>query len=686
MKKWIALLLAGILLLSGAAAAEEAPAAEEDLSAWEDWVNPYPDRDYGELKVGNPTPMDGKFFTGMWGNATSDIDVRSLVHGYRLTTWGEDTGIFRKSNHVVSGMMIADDPEGNRVYTMALYDDLYFSDGTKITAWDYAFSVLFQAAPEIAETGGRPANLSYLLGYEEYISGEAQGFAGVRVKNDRVIEFTVKHEYLPYFFELYRLSFCPFPIREIAPGCKVYDDGEGCYIGNEDPAVEDRIFTAELLQETVMDPEYGYLSHPTVGSGPYVLTGWDAETLTCTFEINPYFKGDEEGNVPAIPKLRYTLARNEDMVERLRADEFQLLNKVTRKDSIQAGMELVGSGLGYTMTNYPRIGLTFITFTPDRPALQEQNVRKAISYCFEKEETVDEYTGGYGLPMDGLIGLGQWMYGMVNGTSEYPAELPENPTSKDQQDYYEAVAAWEALSLDGLKHYGLDVGEAIRLLEENGWTLNGDGIRCKEKDGETLTLDLTCAYPETNITAESLLNRLVPHLAEAGIRLTLVPMDMKTLLRSYNDRDIEATDMFYLGDDFNVEFDPQLFFLPGDPEAPYEDTLAWVHAQMHEYARQMCETDPHDALGFVQKWILFQEHLSDMLPMIPVYTNVYFDFYTSDLGNYNIRKYITWGDAIVPSAYYNAGQAMADLAAEKAAEREAAGEEADGLEEFEDGQ
>ena len=40
MKKWIALLLAGILLLSGIAAAEEAPATEEDLSDWEDWVNP----------------------------------------------------------------------------------------------------------------------------------------------------------------------------------------------------------------------------------------------------------------------------------------------------------------------------------------------------------------------------------------------------------------------------------------------------------------------------------------------------------------------------------------------------------------------------------------------------------------------------------------------------------------------
>lgn len=748
MKRWIALLLAGILLF-GAAAAEmpaapgkktEAAETEEtagpddldgledpegsdglgddsgdeggevdfeddgndelpagsELDAWNDWVNPYPDRNYEELVVGNPTPMDGKFFTGMWGNATSDIDVRSLVHGYYLTMWGYDTGIFVHTPNVVSGMVIGEDPEGNRTYTMALCDDLFFSDGTKITAWDYAFAVLFQAAPEVAETGGLPMDLSYLKGYEEYISGECKYLEGVHVISDLLIEFTVKHEYLPYFFELYRMCFCPFPIYEIAPGCKVYDDGEGCYIGNEDPSIPERIFSAKLIEETVMDPEYGYLAHPTVGSGPYVLTGWDQETFTCTFEINPYFKGDWEGNKPTIPKLRYTLARNEDMVDLLREDKFQLLNKVTRQDSIINGIQLVGSGLGFSMQSYPRIGLTFIVFTPDRPCLQEMNVRKAINYCFEKAETVDEYTAGYGMPMDGLIGLGQWMYSLVMGTMDYPVELPENPTSQDQKEYDEQIAAWEELSLDGLKHYDLNVEEAVRLLEENGWTLNRDGgaftpgtdaVRCKEIDGKLEMLDLTCAYPETNITAESLLELLVPHLAEAGIRLRLLPLDMKTLLRSYNDKDIEAIDMFYLGDDFNVEFDPQLFFQPGDPEAPFEDNLAWVHAQMYEYARLMCETEPQDALGFVTKWITFQEKLSDYLPMIPVYTNVYFDFYTSDLSNYNILKYITWGDAIVPSSYYNVGQAMADMVAEERAAAAAAGENPDGEEpELEDGE
>ena len=40
-----------------------------------------------------------------------------------------------------------------------------------------------------------------------------------------------------------------------------------------------------------------------------------------------------------------------------------------------------------------------------------------------------------------------------------------------------------------------------------------------------------------------------------------------------------------------------------------------------------------------------------MLPLIPVYSNVYFDYYTSDLTNYDILYYITWGDAIVPAQY-----------------------------------
>ena len=666
MKRLIAILLAGLLLLGSL------PAFAEPVTEEEDNGNPYPDRNYEELAVANPTPMDGKFFTTMWGNATTDIDVRTLVNSYYLASYGYDTGFFKANPVTVAGMIAVDDDSSTRKYRFQIADDLYYSDGTKITAWDYAFSVLFQASPLISHLGGQPMNLFYLDGYEEYVSGDVPYFAGVRVRDDMTIEFDVKKETLPYFFELFRLGFLPYPIHEIAPGCKVYDDGDGAYIGNEDLTVTEPIFSIQLLYATVMDPENGYLSHPTVGSGPYRLTSWDPETLTCTFEINPYFKGNEEGIKPTIPKLRFTLGENDTMVDKLEADELQLLNKVVRADVIDMGMGLVRGGKGFAMSNYPRIGLSFIVFTPDIPALQEKNVRKAINYCMEKKALQNEYTFQYGMPMDGLIGIGQWMYGMVMGTEEYPEKLPEKPTAAEQAEYDERIAEWESLTLDNLTHYDLDVDKAVKLLEENGWILNEngdpfrdgeDGFRCKMIDGELVKLDLVCAYPETNVMAASMGTYFVPYLADAGIKLTLLPMTMKQLLRSYNDKDVENIDMFYLGDDFNIEFDPQLFFRANalDPDMPEEDTLAWVHTELAEAARKMCETEPSDALGFVKKWIAFQEELSDLLPLIPVYSNVYFDFYTSDLMNYNILRYITWGDAIVPSSYYNVYQSMIDM-------------------------
>ena len=35
--------------------------------------------------------------------------------------------------------------------------------------------------------------------------------------------------------------------------------------------------------------------------------------------------------------------------------------------------------------------------------------------------------------------------------------------------------------------------------------------------------------------------------------------------------------------------------------------------------------------------------------MIPVYSNVYFDFYPRTLQNYNIAEHVTWGQAIIES-------------------------------------
>ena len=61
----------------------------------------------------------------------------------------------------------------------------------------------------------------------------------------------------------------------------------------------------------------------------------------------------------------------------------------------------------------------------------------------------------------------------------------------------------------------------------------------------------------------------------------------------------------------------------------------------------MRKTEPGDTLTYLKRWIAFQERFNEVLPMLPVYSNMYYDFYTDSLEEYWIEENITWGQAIV---------------------------------------
>ena len=56
-----------------------------------------------------------------------------------------------------------------------------------------------------------------------------------------------------------------------------------------------------------------------------------------------------------------------------------------------------------------------------------------------------------------------------------------------------------------------------------------------------------------------------------------------------------------------------------------------------------------DLLSFEQKWVALQESITGKLPLIPVYSNVYFDFFTRELHEYSVTEAVTWAEAIVKS-------------------------------------
>ena len=646
MKRLIAFVLA-LLFLFTAAAAEEGTEEQQ----------PIPDK----LTVGNPTPMRGEFFTSFWGNSTSDLDVRDLLHGYNLIFWDSDEGLFREDPSVVSGVVVTENEAGDRSYTILLQNDLKYSDGTAINAWDYAFSFLFSISPEIAEIGGTPRRIEQFAGYDEYIAGRSKALSGVRVLADDTLFITIRHEYLPFFYEMGLLSCNPYPISVIAPGVAVRDDGEGVYLANADGTVQEPAYTAELLRKTIMDPENGYLSHPSVVSGPYTLTSWDGEVAE--FAINPFYKGNKDGVLPSIPTLYYMQSSNETQIEDLISGKFDLLNKVTREDNITDGIARANTEGNFRFTNYPRSGLSYISFACEKSTVSSEAVRQAIAWCLNREQLVSDYTGNFGLLVDGYFGIGQWMYGVAAGTVAPPIDPPEDENDAEaNKEYLGAMAAYEALTLDNLTRYTVDTETAARLLDQDGWTINGDGLR--EKDG--VVLDLKMIYPAGNNISEYLEENFLKNLEQVGIRLTAEEVPMNELLSRWYQQKERDEDMIYLASNFDLLFDPSVYFNENGEWA----FTSFTDEKLYEEAVGMRMTEPGDVLTYLQHWIAFQERFNQTLPMIPLYSNVYFDFYTGYLRNYDIDQNVTWGQAIV-SAYLSEEEPEEEEAEEATEENEA---------------
>lgn len=649
MKKWLGILLACMMILNLVPALAEGADSPENAEE-QDYLVSY---NYNDLTIGNPTQMNGQFFTALWGSNTSDIDVRQLTAGYNLIRWDGEKSVFRFDHTVVSGATIGDDQNGNRRYLISLYKDLYYSDGTRISAWDYAFSVLLQASPLIEKLGGIPSDLSWLAGYEDYASGRTGTLKGLRVINDNQIVFVVKKEALPYFYELSRFSFNPYPISVIAPGCKVYDSKDGAYIAGENP--EENPFTEELLRKTILTAETGYLVHPAPGSGPYTIQSFDGETAR--FEVNPWYKGDEDGSKPRIRNLTYTWARNEDMVEGLSKGKYALLNKVTLADAIRQGLELCTTTGQFTRAVYPRTGLTYFYFLPGSDTAQSGKLRQALASCLNKTEFVRQYVGYFGLEADGLYGLGQWMYQLASGQMPYPEEETKHRNST--QTAAHKGTGWEDITLDGLTRYPFDLEQAAALLDEDGWNLNErgetfipgtDAVRYRQTEEGLKPLELTIAYTGAAEVEQPLKAYFLDNLARAGISARLVSTTLSRIEEVFGGSIDEAYDLIYLGNNFSFVFDPAVIFSNGaarkeDGAAP--DSLPAVHAELRDMALEMDRTEPSDMLGYMQKWVAFQERLSETLPILPVYINVYFDFSTVELQNYWIADHTTWASAMI---------------------------------------
>ena len=594
------------------------------------------------LTVGNPTMVSGSFFTDMWGNNTSDIDVRTLLHGYNMVEWSSQL------QFVIDPMVVSNLTTGssgrNALYTITLQQDLTYCDGTTpITAKDYVFSLLLCTSPQASALGAESSRYSQIVGYDEYHSGEAKALRGVRLIDEYTFSIAVKAEYEPFFYDLANLWCIPYPRSVLAPYCDVEDTKKGVQLRNIDPENPDVPFTVELLKQTIFDETQGYMYFPQLTSGPYQLTAYDRASGKVDFAINPYYKGNFEGVKPVIDTLTLVPVVPETMIAMLQDGQVDLINKCVDGSLILQGIAL--RDVGFEARNYARLGYAYCALACEKGPQQFTAVRQALAYCIDKDAFVNDFMQGFGIAVHGYYGMGQWMLLAALGSLR-----PDGAGDKE-------LEAWDKLTLDGLNPYPQDLTEAKKLLVKNGWTLNAKGkkfvegvddVRYKKVDGQLMRLSIRFAQAQNSVGAEIVSQQLAEAWPQIGGELNVEDVPFTEMLaefyRKYGER---KYDMNFMGTNFIAVFDPYLSLNTGDDIAGSMNTSGLKDKELMKLAWKMRKTEPMDLLTYEKNWLNFQTRFNALLPTIPLYSNVYFDFFTNRLQNYEPNAYSSWPTAIL---------------------------------------
>ena len=568
---------------------------------------------YERLRVSTTTLFSGNFLCDELGSNISDQDVRKLIHGYNLVYWDSATGSYQFNPKLITAASVSEDGTS---YIFALAQNLKYNDGTPITARDYAFTLLLLGSPAFREATGAWSDLSRILGGKDYQAGRTDELRGVRILNDYQFALSVDPAYMPYFYQLKALDVSPLPISVIAPDCEVRDHGQGAYIDGD--------FSADLLEEMLLDPNDGYISHPAVTSGPYTLTAYDEKSVQ--LDLNPEYIGDENGIIPEIPQIILQAEEAGKVMSSLAGGRTDLVVRCVRQEQINAGRELA-AGEDISMKAYSRTGVCFINFCTENGATADESLRQALSMCIDRQRLVEDYMGSFGIIVDGFYGIGQWMFMMANGTL-----IPEEGEEEN----------WADLSLDRIPKYAFDPQGAARLLEENGWEMDRDGVLSKAIDGKDVSLRLKLIYPEDNAAGDMLDEVFIPYLNEIGIELETEAMPMPELLKRYYGQAERDCDMILLGTNFGDIYDPS-----GEYDGEGRNRLNGImDPELRELAISMRSTEPGNAPEFCRRWLAYQERLAAIAAEIPLYSDPYFDFHIAALQQYEPGQSGSWTSAI----------------------------------------
>ena len=623
---WFLLLgLAMNLFTQGAVAEEVVP---------QELVEPAP------VVIGTSTAPDGNLGLGLWSDNATDTDLRLLLHGYETISWVRLLGVaFNKT--VLHDVREELQQDGDDVVVFELVPGLAYNSGEPITARDYVFTLLLLASPELAALGAKPVKLEYLRGYDEYHAGATPVLTGVRLLSETSFSLRVRAEEIPYFYGFARLEVQPYPISAIAPGCAVADDGQGVYLKDATDGLAEAgsdlrytpgRFSTEMLTVTLLDPVNGYEVNPRITCGPYQLEAYDPISRTARLTVNDRYIGNFEGQRPTVTQLEVRYASPDQMIPLLSAGQLDIATRVAEKEAVRQGRALVDERGGVFAVEYPRTGMAMLAFACERGPLASQAVRRAVALSLDKDAIVEQIGGEYARRVYGYYGKDQWM-------PEYVSDPDDNAQSLNMPEELARL------------NIPQDLSAAKALLEADHWTLNSEGkpfqegtdpMRYRNEEGRIAPLLLWLALPEESASAQQIFAMMEESLSRVGIGLRSVQMSFNDALAQLYRKQERMFDVFFLSNNFSYLFDPFYEMSPSEAMTDIANKTGIRDEELKELARELRAVPTLDRDSYAVKWLAFQRHFMETLPILPLYSNTYFDFCSDRLETYAADVYSGW--------------------------------------------
>lgn len=621
-KKVLALLLSAAMVFGLAAcgqkdtpAPETTPAAPETEAETPEESSEAPETESevadvtpaaaGTLVIGNSSENSGDY-TPYWTNNGGDYDTflacfsqpgtiemrRNGQYDYNMTILAEEP-------------TVTENEDGSQTYTFKLKEGLKWSNGDPITAKEYVLTPLLWCSPIATELGATDGVTTgeRLDGFDEYNSGESATFKGLHLIDDYTFSVAADADYLPYYYGKVLVGTYPTYVKDWLPDdVEIEETEDGCKLSDN--------FTADTAKAKFDVARYT----PTASCGPYMLVGYDQGATAYTWEINPEFPGDIEGNKPTVQTIIEKYTPQDTEMDQLKTGAVDILMGLADGKEIDEGLNMVEEGT-HDYISYDRNGYGCLIFRCDRGPTQFAEVRQAVAYLLDRNEFAKTFTGGHGSVVNGPYGNAQWM-----------ADEAEE-------------------QMETLNSYNYSLDKAVEALEAGGWTLNkdgneyaeGDGLRYKDVDGELMPLHLNWCSSENNSVADLLVTMLAenPDVATAGMEIEQEVMTFPELLQNYYGEKENDFNMYNMATNFSIPYDlKQQYALPnGDNWGGNNNHIA--DDQLAKYSAEMNTVEEGDDDTYVDIWFSFIQRWNELMPDVPLYSNVYHDFTTSRVKNWD---------------------------------------------------